>query len=248
MKPIYIYFWRLRKRYLVLSLIVITLLVMAYANVTNRMAMTSIDAMSWSLANKVIVVDPGHGGIDPGAKGVTGLEEKEVTLAVAKKLKMLLSQAGAVVIMTRETDTDLSDPGLSGYTARKRQDLKLRAKIANDKKADVYIAIHGNSFPQSQYRGAQVFYQRGSEPSKFLADSIQAEFIETLKNTDRVAKEDTFITIRETKMPAVIAEIGFLSNSQEEKLLKDPAYQEEVAWSVYAGLVKYFVESAEQKE
>lgn len=242
MKSIYIYFWRLRKRYLVLSCIIIALLAIAYTNVTERMAMTTIDAMSWSLSNKVIVVDPGHGGIDPGAKGTTGLEEKEITLAVAKKLKTLLSQAGAVVVMTRETDTDLSDPELSGYTVRKRQDLKRRAQIANDKKANVYIAIHGNSFPQSQYRGAQVFYQRGSEPSKLLADSIQAEFIETLKNTDRVAKEDTFITIRETNMPAVISEIGFLSNPQEEKLLKDPAYQDKIAWSVYAGLVKYFVE------
>jgi len=199
----------------------------------------NLEAVSWKVANRVIVIDPGHGGIDPGAIGKGGTIEKKVVLEIGKKLKSLLNQAGAVAIMTRETDKDLSDPGGS-LLARKRQDLSRRVELAHKSKADIYLGIHVNSIPSSRWRGAQTFYQRGQEDAKKLAESIQRELRRVLKNTNREAKGEDFFTNRETDMTSVIVEVGFVSNPAEEKLLNNPEYQRKVAWAIYSGVAKYF--------
>ncbi|WP_347489966.1 N-acetylmuramoyl-L-alanine amidase CwlD [Desulfoscipio sp. XC116] len=208
-----------------------------YDNLENR----RVAALSWSVANKVIVVDPGHGGIDPGSKGPTGVIEEDITLEVSRKLVTVLAQAGAIVLMTRESDMDLSDADGGRLITRKRQDLSRRVALANEHDADAFVSVHVNSFKSGpREHGAQTFYQPGSEDGQKLAASIQSELVRLLKNTKRQAKAVDYYTTRNAKMSSVIVEIGFISNPNEEKLMCDVDYQGKLAYSIYSGLVKYF--------
>jgi len=195
-----------------------------------------VPATSWAIANRLIIVDPGHGGIDPGAVGFNGLLEKEIVLKTGNHLQKILNQAGADVIMTRTTDTELN--------RRKREDLALRVDMANKKKADLYISIHVNSFPSSRWRGAQTFYQKNQPESKKLAEAIQTELIGVMKNTTRKAKPEDYYTTRNTNMPAVIVEIGFISNPAEAKLMVKNEYQRKLALAIYSGIANYYAEKA----
>ena len=200
----------------------------------------AVEAWSWAVANRVMVIDPGHGGIDPGAVSPSGTLEKDITLQVAMRLNRLLSEAGAVTILTREGDNDL---GLDGGSLleRKRQDLAQRVALANQNQADFYISIHVNSFPSSRWWGAQTFYSRRSESGRRLAESIQAELIRVLGNNRRRAKGEDYYVLEKTQVTAVNVEIGFMSNPEEERLLKDPVYQEKIAQAIYAGVVRHCV-------
>lgn len=198
----------------------------------------AIQSMSWFVANKIVVVDPGHGGPDGGGTGPSGVLEKQITLELGKKVAHFLSQAGGAVIMTRETDTDLSSKGKT-LRERKVEDLHNRVKLGNNSKASAFLSIHTNSFG-STWTGAQVFYAAQSQESKALAECIQREIGKIMRNTDRKAKPLSPYILRNLKMPAVIVEVGFLSNPKEEKLLTDSQYQEKMAYAIYAGTVKYF--------
>ncbi len=241
MRLIFIRTVRLKKTYL-LGLITASVLLLLGLNsvfASNR----TLPATSWVVANRVIVIDPGHGGIDPGAVSDRGVQEKDIVLQVAKRLQKLLNQAGARVIMTRKSDTDLSDPGSGSLSHRKREDLGRRVKLANDSRADIYLSIHVNSFPSSYWRGAQTFYQGEHGESKKLAEAIQAEMIRILGNTDRAAKAGDFYTTRNTRMVSVIVEIGFISNHDEAELVTQPAYQRKLAYAIYSGLIRYYREN-----
>ncbi|ADI02941.1 N-acetylmuramoyl-L-alanine amidase CwlD [Syntrophothermus lipocalidus] len=201
--------------------------------------------LSYAIANKIIVIDPGHGGIDPGAVGRNGTLEKDVNLEISRRLATYLGQAGAVVVMTRETDNDLADSGFEGsLIERKRQDLARRAAKAQEVKADMFISIHCNADFSPRWSGAQVFYCPTSEESRHIAISIQQELRRILGNTNREAKPAVYFITEKTSMPAVILEVGFLSNPQEEFLLADKAYQARLAYAIFSGIVKYHVEEA----
>lgn len=191
------------------------------------------------IMNKVIAIDAGHGGPDPGKPGKYGKDEDELNLEIAQKLREIIEESGGIVVMTREDDT-LSDSSLS-------KDLKNRVVKANEVIADVLISIHLNSFSQSKYKGAQVFYQNNSEKGKLLAELIQQELRNTLDPyNDRMAKSsNSYYLLRNAKMPAVIVECGFMSNPQEEKLLNDEKYQYKIAWAIYKGLINYFQKVSE---
>jgi N-acetylmuramoyl-L-alanine amidase len=204
-----------------------------------------IAALSWTVAGRIIVIDPGHGGIDPGAKGKNGGVEKEITLEVSKRLADLFTQAGAKVILTRQNDTDLSDPGSGSLLARKRQDLTRRVAMANERNADLFLSIHVNSFVSDPgQKGAQTFTQPGSVESKEISEAIQAELSSFLHNSKRKAKEVDYFTTRIARVPAVIVEIGFVSNPQEESAMVKPDYQSKIAWTIYSGVVKYYAQKA----
>lgn len=195
--------------------------------------------LSYGLAHKRIVIDPGHGGFDPGAwRGE--LMEKDITLPISKKLETHFSQAGAEVFMLREEDKDLAGEGFRGsLKERKRQDLKARVDEANKLEADIYISIHSNADPSPRWYGAQTFYDAQSEESRVMAECIQEELVRILGNTKRKAKSGSYYITEKTKMPAVIVEVGFLSHPAEAKLLNDPAYQNKVAYAVFSGIVNY---------
>jgi N-acetylmuramoyl-L-alanine amidase len=188
---------------------------------------------------RTIVIDPGHGGKDGGASGTTGTVEKDINLAISQKLRGYIESSGDVCMMTRETDAGLYDG--SGTRWVKSKDLKKRKEIINSSKGDIFISIHLNSFPQQQYYGAQVFYQTGNEQSKLLAECVQGQMVSVLDpDNKRVAKaSDTYFILRNNPMPSIIVECGFLSNSKEEKLLKDEEYQNRVAYAIYTGILKY---------
>lgn len=242
MSPVIVKAFRVKKRYLVALVALVFLSFFLTKAKYDKTGQKAVTVMSQSLASRVIVVDPGHGGIDPGVVGKSGALEKDITLEVGRRLAANLGQAGAMVLMTRDTDTDLSDPGTIGVAAKKREDLKRRVALANDNEADLYISIHVNSFPSPSRRGAQTFVQPGSVESKKASQFIQLELSRLLKNTDREPAEVDFYITRNTSMPTVIVEIGFMTNETEEKLLQDPAYQGKVAWAIYAGVVKYFAQ------
>lgn len=236
---------RFRKRYLLYGLVLLLLALKIYDHTQFKMEQKTVQAMAWSVTNKVIVIDPGHGGIDPGKVSANGVKEKDINLEISQRLATILSQAGSAVILTRETDTQLSSASTKGLAAKHREDLSKRVKLANDNQADLYISIHCNSFPDSRERGGQVFYGPRQQESKILAESIQHEIVRLLDNTRRKAKGVDYYITRNTNMPAVIVEAGFITNPKEEQLLLDPTYQSKMAWSIYAGIIKYYADKAE---
>ncbi len=243
MQLVYLKVFRLTKKLAGLFLVLCTVLLVGLNSVLagNRV----LPATSWMMAHKIVVIDPGHGGIDPGAVGYHGVKEKDIVLRVAKRLRTLLNQAGTKVIMTRETDTDLGLPGSDNLALRKREDLTKRVELANKNKAHLYLSIHVNAFPSSRWRGAQTFYQRNQPESKKLAEAVQAELIRIMGNTTRMAKAEDYFTTRNTDMAAVIIELGFISNPAEAELMTNPAYQRKLAYAIYTGLEKYYTQKKE---
>lgn len=234
-------FWtiRLRWTYVVSCLLLAIAIVTIYNQVKVRVTNGTIEAVSWLLANKVVVVDPGHGGYDGGAVGPTGVQEKDVTLAIGKKLAQNLKRAGAVVVLTRDRDVDLVTPGAP---RKKRSDLENRLKVVQKSGAQLYINIQANALG-TRWTGAQTFYNPKLPANKELAVSIQAEIKRIMRNTKREALpiHDPWI-LQNVDVPAAMVEVGFLSNAKEEKLLVDPAYQEKVAFAIYCGIVKFLAD------
>ncbi len=185
---------------------------------------------------KCIVIDAGHGGFDPGKVASDRVNEKNINLAIASKLSTFLEEGGAVIRNTRIEDSSLSES--------KRQDLKSRAEIANNSKADIFVSIHQNSFPKSSVKGAQVFYYKGSEEGKKLAGFIQNRLKEVVDiDNSRIAKaNDSYYVLKQIKIPSVIVECGFLSNGIEHNKLMSSEYQEKLAWAIYMGILDYFNE------
>lgn len=201
----------------------------------------AVQALSWAVAGKVIIVDPGHGGPDPGCVGKTGVMEKDVNLAIARHLANFLGQAGAAVVLTRDGDYDLSDPQRqNSLTEQERDDLAARVEMARKCQADLYISIHANSISSPKWWGAQVFHSPKASESKRLAGLIQQELLKALGNSYRWVQDKDFYVLRNVSMPAVMVEAGFLSHPREEILLTESAHQSKVAWCVYAGIVRYF--------
>lgn len=193
---------------------------------------------SWTLGDRVVVIDAGHGGVDPGAVGKNLVLEKDVTLAVSKRLQVLIQQSGAKTIMVREDDRDLGTS--QGLLKRKREDLAQRIQLGLDTQAEVYISIHANSFPNAKLTGAQTFYHSDSQEGKLLAQSIQQE-LNSMTNGKRLIKgnQDIYV-LKKAHQAAVTVELGFLSNPEEEQLLVTPEYQQKLAVAIYQGLSVYF--------
>lgn len=192
-----------------------------------------------TISGKKIVIDAGHGGIDPGTRSRSGLLEKEVNLDIALKLKRHLSMVGVYCIMIREIDQDFSESD-EDFSTKKKRDLSYRTRAANQSGADLYLSIHANSFPQSIYRGAQTFYEKTDPRSKCLAEAIQYHLVKKLGPNRRRAKAGDYRVLNDTEMPGVMIEVGFLSNPEEADLLKDEGYRERIAKAIFHGVVDYF--------
>lgn len=199
------------------------------------------------LSGKTIAIDAGHGGPDGGAVSKDGLVEKEVTLAISTYLRDYLQQAGAIVVMTREEDKDLAQPGTKGYSRRKTEDLHARADMIAAKQADALVSIHLNSIASSRWRGAQTFYHSLHPGSKVLAEMIQGELKASMQNTTRSAStEDTLFLLRTLNIPSVLVEVGFLSNMEESALLANQQYQQKMAAAIYQGILRFYAGMGEQ--
>lgn len=185
-----------------------------------------------------VVIDPGHGGNDPGKIGINNVKEKDINLAISLKLKEILEQNDCKVLLTREKDQGLYQ---ESDTNKKTADLHARCQMINESGADLTVSIHQNSFTSESSKGAQVFYQAASSEGKELADILQKQLISGLDpENHRTAKANSdYYMLKNTTGTMVIAECGFLSNSQEAELLTQEAYQRRVAWAVALGILQY---------
>lgn len=191
------------------------------------------------LKNKLIVLDPGHGGSDPGAIGPSRYNEKTVTLAVAQNVKQLLEKAGAKVVMTREDDRDVYGPGATDV-----DELKARTTVANNLKADVFVSIHANAFTDRKVGGTSTYYYQKTKYDSMLARALQAGMLEAGGLQDRRANAANFYVIKRTRMPAALVELAFISNPQEEKLLSSPEFQQKMSQGIVRGLEQFFEQAA----
>ncbi len=198
--------------------------------------------LSWMMAEKKFLIDPGHGGTFPGRVNESKVLEKDINLDIALKLDQLLEETGAQVVMTRRTDIDLipSESKEEKLLLQQRADLEQRVQMGDQSQADYFISIHCNSIPNEKWRGAQTFYNPEDPESKALAEAIQQMLVEQLGDYDRDAlpREDTYL-FKNATIPTVIVECGFLSNDAEAASLQDPAYQQQLAWAVYMGINQY---------
>ncbi len=184
-----------------------------------------------------IVLDAGHGGVDPGSVGrKTKVTESELNLKITLKLSEYLKAGGFNVVLTR-TNAD----GLYGVYSKdyKKRDMLARKEKIVEVNADLVISIHMNSFTNSAYRGAQVFYNSNNPESESIASSVQQIFASSLPESNKGISIGDYYILKCTNIPTILCECGYLSNPDDEVLLIDDAYQDKLAYSIYKGVVIY---------
>ncbi len=188
-----------------------------------------------------IVIDPGHGGRDPGKVGVNNSLEKDINLSIAFKLKNLLELNDIKVIMTREEDIGLYSESDSN---KKMADLKKRIELIHSNEADLSVSIHQNSFTQEYVKGAQVFYYARSDQGKKLAEMIQEQLKKTIAdgNHRKAKSNNNYYMLTKTECPLVIVECGYMSNVREADLLREEDYQERMAWGIHLAILEFINE------
>lgn len=178
-----------------------------------------------------IFIDPGHGGPDPGAVG-NGVTEEFVNLNVALELARLLRNAGYDVMLYRTTSDE-------NVLENKNADLRNRAAMANQWGADYFISIHTNSSTNPAASGVEAYVYRLGGASERLGESITNAVSRELGSRDRGVMQANFAVLRRTNMPAVLVELGYLTNSTEALNLNSPAWQREVARAIFEGITEY---------
>jgi N-acetylmuramoyl-L-alanine amidase len=203
-----------------------------------------IEPVNVSGKGKIVVIDAGHGGEDPGAVSkYSDAKEKDLDLTVAKKLQALLEKSEYTVIMTRTEDILQYEGDDLSMTAKRRQDLQKRKKLMDESNADIVVSIHLNSFGDTKYSGAQVFYTKDSKSSQKLAMCIQdalRQIVDKDNKREALLKKDDIIITKNCKATTVIVECGFLSNQAEEAKLRDGAYQDKIVEAIKYGIDTYF--------
>lgn len=206
------------------------------ATASQPKAVTIDYRTSGGIAGKVITIDPGHGGSDPGAIGPNGTMEKDITLAISKKLKAALEAKGAKVNMTRTTDVDVYGPNASGP-----DELQARVDVGTANKSDIFVSVHINSFSNPNVGGISTYYYDKTQYDTRLASRIQAKIAdESGFAGDRGIQPGNLYVLRRSLMPAILLELGFISNPKEEALLKKDNVQQQFADEVAAGIESYF--------
>lgn len=184
-----------------------------------------------------VILDPGHGGADGGKEAINGAEEKNINLSIALMVEELLENEGTDVIMTRTEDGRLGSTQIA--------DLRERVRVINESGAFFAVSIHQNSYHEEGVSGAQVFYYSDSKSGKQAAEILQKALEDAgLQNVRDSKANDTYYILKNTEIPVVIVECGFLSNKMEADKLSDIGYQREIAEAIADGIKKY-KESAE---
>lgn len=207
------------------------------SSVASRMVLASATSAENTVEPLTVIIDAGHGGIDGGAVGDDGTMEKELNLAVAKKLEAIFDAAGINVIMTRRDDVSL---GESTSSHRKLDDLKARVTLTKQPGKVIFISIHMNKFPVEKYSGLQVYYSKNDGFSKVLAESIQsysAEYIQPYNSRKAKAAGSEIYVLDNALCPAVLVECGFMSNRAELDNLKNENYQKQLAVCIFAAFI-----------
>lgn len=187
-----------------------------------------------ALFQKVITIDPGHGGRDPGTR-YGKILEKDLNLEISKALEKELTKQGAIVFMTRDKDEDLS----SKYDVRKkRSDLYRRIKFIEKNKSDLYLSIHLNWYRDYYYGGVEILYNNINKDNKRLSEILTNEFSKNKIKTRKNITTDLYL-YRNTRVPGVLIECGFLSNKNDRYLLQTKEYQQKISEIITKGVINY---------
>lgn len=228
-----------KKRILFITFMIMISIV-AHGIITNKE--DTVETVSLPITNKTVVLDAGHGFPDQGAASSNGIKEASINLVITKKVQILLEQSGCNVVLTRSDENGIYDLSSNTIREKKVSDIKNRVKIGNESSADVFVSIHLNKIPQSQYYGWQAFFKANNESSEELAKSLQEELNSSIQKENK--REALKITgkyiIEHVEIPIAIIECGFLSNPEEEQLLQQDEYQNKIAWGIYNGIMDYF--------
>lgn len=226
----------MQKKYIRLFMSVFLLTAMYFL---AKEAAVYTNGLPQQVEERVVVIDVGHGGKDPGKVGVNGELEKDINLAIALKLEKFLKQSDVSVIMTRHEDIGLYDEDAGN---KKVQDMRRRVEFIEKSGADLVVSIHQNSYRDSSVRGPQCFYYGSSSEGERAALILQEQLNEGLEiERPRSAKANSsYYMLKKSSVPTVIAECGFLSNGEETVLLTNEKYQEKLAWNLYLGILAYF--------
>lgn len=211
------------------------LILICFFLITITLPKVTATVNNLNLLGKVIILDSGHGGVDAGATSGK-IIEKDLNLILVKKLEKELVSRGATVYLTREDDKDLSTTTIN----RKRSDLYNRAKYINDISPDMYISIHLNSVTNQTWKGLQVFYTTKNKENKLIAETITNHLKENMSNIREIKKDNTYYMYKYIKSPGVLIEAGFISNPNENYLLRKEEYQNKLVTLIKEGVEIYF--------
>ncbi len=190
---------------------------------------------NYGLFGRCIYVDAGHGGRDSGALSNTFME-KDMNLILSNKLALELFSRGAMVFLTRDGDYDLSHSTVN----KKRDDLYRRVKLINSSNCDMYISIHMNASPSSRWQGIQVFYSNIMSENRIIAEVITDSLRNNISNVRKFKKENGYYMYSKLKVPGVLIEAGFISNSNDNYKIRQEKYQDVFVKNIVNGVEKYF--------
>ncbi|MDR1466830.1 MAG: N-acetylmuramoyl-L-alanine amidase [Oscillospiraceae bacterium] len=189
-----------------------------------------------------VILDAGHGGGDSGAVSPEGVFEKDINLSISKILKDMFLSSGFTVIMTREDDVSIHDKNLKTFRQKKISDLNNRLKFTKiNQQNSILVSIHQNKFSQKTSNGAQIFYSNNDNRSQDLAMCIK-QTINTMiqpNNKRNIKGDNNIFLLKNSKIPSVIVECGFLSNPEEANKLTDINYQKQIAFCIYCAFIEY---------
>lgn len=214
------------------------LLLVSFYFLSRQAAQVSAELGKQTNTEEMIIVDPGHGGKDPGMVGVGGLEEKGINLEISLILRDILEERGWNVFLTRESDRGLYDETADN---KKAQDLQRRIALINEKNPVLTVSIHQNSYEDQAVKGPQVFYYESSSEGKKLAECIQETMNKELgiEKVRKVKGNTSYYLLKKSSSVLVIAECGFMTNPEEAKLLQTEEYQKRIAEALADGIEKY---------
>lgn len=196
----------------------------------------------------VIVLDAGHGGLDSGAVGATGVLEKDVNLSIVLALRDMFEMSGFEVVLTRDEDISIYDPGVEGIRNQKLNDMDNRLAIIQKYPDSIFLCIHQNNFTDPKYFGGQMFYNNNNPQNRTLAQIMQNKFAQLQPGNGREIKltgEELFL-LKSNKNPSLMIECGFLSNPEEEQKLSTWEYQQKVAFTIYGGVMEFIDATVEK--
>lgn len=228
-----------KKRIIFINLSII-LAVFIYSLSSSKQFSTQT-VSSTPVSNHTIILDAGHGNPDGGATGNDGSIESDLNLSLVLKLQNLLESSNCTVILTRSDENGIYEADSNTIREQKVSDMKNRVKIANNSNSEMFVSIHMNKLEQTQYSGWQTFYKNQDEDSKKIAEKIQLSLNNFIKkeNSRTIKSISNIYLTKNVEIPLVLVECGFLSNAEENKLLQTDEYQNELAWSIYIGIMDY---------
>lgn len=225
----------------ILFTMVLVLLILSIVLLKNAPALNIFNYKD----EKVIVIDPGHGGIDGGTGKREDILEKDINLDISLKLKRQLLVEGMDVVMTREKDESLEHLSQLN-SSRYRKDLDARKTIINNNEALVFVSIHVNSSKKATARGVKIYYfpesMEGKKLAEYVSQSIDIHLYENFLKEEglksEILSEDYYI-LRETEYTGILIEVGFITNLEEKRLLEDEEYKEKLAYAIKKGIIEY---------